>query len=69
MTLYIIKDGGTGETDKFIGNGATTEVHHKNFAKADCQIDEIADPVEFGSLADARRDGFDLCAKCFASKK
>lgn len=55
--------------DVFIGNGVTAEVHHKNLARAGCQLSEIKKVVVFDSLVRARLNGFDPCGWCFRSEK
>lgn len=59
----------TQEVDVFIVNTSTGEVHHKNFATVNCQLAEIHNPqVVESSLAEVRRQGFDLCGWCFKSR-
>lgn len=58
----------TVEIDVFIVNRGTGEIHHRNFETAQCQLNEIIDAVVPQSLAQARREGLDLCGWCFRSR-
>lgn len=60
---------GSDNIDIFIGNEKTHEVHHKNMNLTLCKIFLIRNPVVFGSLTEARRQGYDLCGHCFESKQ
>jgi hypothetical protein len=52
------------DDDVFIGD-REGRVHHKNFARAACDLNLITSPTIFSSLTDARKKGLDLCAWCF----
>lgn len=54
--------------DVFIVNDDTKEVHHKNLARAACNLSRIENPRLVDSLIRARLQGIDLCGWCFQSE-
>lgn len=57
------------QSDVFLVNDNTGEIHHKNCLRAACQINEIRKLSVAPSLVVARENGGDLCAWCFRSKE
>lgn len=57
------------DSDVFLVNDTTGEIHHKNCIRAACQINEIKRLSVAASLVVARENGGDLCAWCFKSKE
>lgn len=65
------QDPGKGKTGRYLGNTNTLELHDSKNTTARCQIDEIkADHrVEFHSVKEAQKAGYDFCAYCFGKDK
>ena len=57
------------DSDVFLVNDNTGEIHHKNCIRAACQVNEIKQLSVAPSLVVARENGGDLCAWCFKSKE
>jgi hypothetical protein len=57
------------DSDVFLVNDNTGEIHHKNCIRAACQLHEIKQLSVAPSLVVARENGGDLCAWCFKSRE
>lgn len=61
--------------ERFLGNVNKKEVHdldHEDTSASGCQVNEIIDAGHdrpFNSLSDARRAGYDNCAKCLGGSR
>lgn len=67
---YVV-DIKANDTQRYVGNVLTRELHDTQKLTKNCQFDEIKtyQRVPFASIDEAQANGFDYCAYCFGKEK